>query len=523
MNRLMQYIQLDRLMDHRKQKESLQIVLAPFLNLFMEKDRKWIFPLLWRLSKFTNIFTIALFTLIYIMLFLVYSYMEVIFIVGFLSVIHTLYMMNHRFHQGKIEYLYSELNFLLRLKFHGKKRFVVEKLSYEIAKECLCLTVSPLVLSSTLLAVIVPFSSVWWIWLNVVIIVFIHYFLALLLLHSLLYHHRRQWLPMTVGVVPSVIIFFILLSLLDYSPFFKFSPLDITGFETQKISARHWSMMSLLAFLLVYLAVSVTPRLISQSNICPLHMAEHSKSLTSAAKFPYEKLLMKSLQYQGRLIKFRLGSLGLTLLVAILYPWLSERPYITGSAIFVLFCYTPYGLYILLTHYLYEDLMEKKNTYATYYLQKKYNFYKFASPLVFRMTVKKTAPFTVLPTFLLVVLYHPFNASMWLGIICYSISYLLLVRIMIVRMYQLERYSIEQFVALTPQMVTTNFMDTVILFGVPVILAGPLLVLYITQQWNDLLYFGFIGLTLYIGLYRLLIRFNLKSRERDHVKGHPFE
>jgi hypothetical protein len=90
-------------------------------------------------------------------------------------------------------------------------------------------------------------------------------------------------------------------------------------------------------------------------------------------------------------------------------------------------------------------------------------------------------------------------------------------------MYQLERYSIEQFVALTPQMVTTNFMDTVILFGVPVILAGPLLVLYITQQWNDLLYFGFIGLTLYIGLYRLLIRFNLKSRERDHVKGHPFE
>lgn len=504
MSRLLQYIRFERLMERRKQKEVLRIMLKPFLDLFMEKDQKVVFRWAWLLLRFPNVFNVVFFTLAYCFLIGKYGSVEGIFFSGVVGILHTFYLVNHRFDREKILNLQSELNFLLRLNFVGKNKFILQKLFYEITKECLYLSVLPLILTAVMLTFIVP-SAGWWLWLNTFLFASISFLFAFQILQSRLRHHKQRHKQL-LAFAPLFITFFVFLSLPDYAKFIQTSPLDFRGFAAESISGRQWTMTGLTGLLLLYMVVCTVPYLRGKYNLQPFKNVEDGADFTIKGHSAYQKLLLKSMLYRGRLNKFRLGILMLTLIVVLLYPWLSKHPYISSSAVFVLFCYTPYLLYFLLPHYLYENLIEKRNLYTTYYLQKRYSFRKYALPLAFRTTVEKTAPFVVLPMLLLIALYHFVDAFMWLGLLCYLVSYLFVVRIIVFRMYQLEKYAIEQFAALNSRVITSNIADHLLLFGLPIVLAGPLLTLYIVKEWPLLLYFGFIGLAVYMGLYSLLVK-----------------
>ncbi|SFE03129.1 hypothetical protein SAMN05216238_107130 [Lentibacillus persicus] len=508
------YVRYDQLMEYRRMKDMIEISMKTLFNLILEPDKKWFVRSFLVLSTMVRVFFVLIGIVLYMTLSFLYGEAGIIFLLGFFCLAHHVYLMITKMTEGHLHHLKTEFSYLLRIGNYKGTSLIRKRLSYEIIKKYLLFSTLPF-LSAFLFILLIDPGTYGMLGVAVLFAI-LNYLLSYLMLYGRLsksdFPHMKGLIIFTASIV--------IVLLVTAVGAFDSANVNMT---LEGISAHYGSGLFLLSSsLLVLLVVGILGYMlryaVTANSVRDMVMIREQKDkwLVRADK-PYQKLLARTFRFHHRLTKLKIMSLILITGVMVAYPFLHEQPAVSAAINLLLFCYLPWLYVFSYSYYLYEDLLSKNNIYTTYYLQKRYRLKPYITKLTYNWTVYRTAFYLLLPGLLFVLIYQPMNLAVALG--CYLIVYFASVRIIVLRIYQTERFSIEELMALDPKVIISKLPDNIFLFGLPIVLVGPTLTVQIIQ--DNLLYTHvyFLVYTFYMLLYVTAALYTAKSKEHVYVNS----
>lgn len=507
------YVRIHRLMNERMMEERVFISLKKFLALFLKNDQKSIVNTIIRLHKFSSTFIFSIQTLLFFSICVVYANPKSVFIGGLFSVLITFYTIFNKYKLDRIEFLKTEFTLLIRIKNKNKKRFIIKVTSYDIVKNVLLISTIPYFLAIVLLVIFfnAPMEL-----LSIPLLFFLfNYFLSLIIVNFKIAKTPKYKIRLLMIPIYFVILF-VILSLyytFDLSILINLNMLDnISNYQNLEniFNAEFQILLVAVLSLVIYIIVYTVRFLSSMYYLRNITLrSEIDQALNNTFRLStintkiYQRLIMRAFYTHNRLSSVKIGSLCLSLVIILLHPLLSEYPNVIAATHIFLFSYTPSLLLLIYTILLYDELISKKNIYTTYYLQKKYNCKKRLTDITLATVILKTSYFTILPQVVFLIVYRPINPL--IGIICYVILYFSIAKILIFRIYDIEKYTIDQITLIDSKTLTAKWIEDTLVIGLPIIYAMPMVILHIIKGFD--IYWSVIPYTIYVAIIYLLKQF----------------
>ncbi|PLR75429.1 hypothetical protein CU633_21155 [Bacillus sp. V3-13] len=491
------YFKYIRLIADRRSKDSLYLMYKSFLDIFLENDRNKIIGFLLKSAKGLIVVPILFLLVLYTIIGSLYStnIVEGILFSGVINIIHTILLIHSKYGDSQIGFLKKDFEFVLRLLPKRKEHvYIIQKLSHELLHSTFVYSSFTYLLSVVLLFTFVN-QSIWVICIGI-LFVLLNYLLGLTFL---IIKITRLYDRMVKGSLV-VILTALITTLLNSLNIRELFPFDATALSNYFLN-RGNPVIGIKVIILISLSVGgVTSSfffifyILKTKKVTPavIVLKEDGFHKLFNKKDVYQRLLLRGFDSKKKLSYIRAGSLLATSTIVLLYPFFIQNDKMPLTLTILLFCYSPAIFNLLITYYLYDELLQKNFTRTTYYLLKKFQckkyFYKYTIVTTFSQLFILLLPFlTVL------LLYKPLN--IFLAFVSYLLVFIIVVAILVTRIFNVGKFSYEEIKMIEAPVLTSKSTENFIVFGIPIFYAIPVVSLTLAQ--SELLY-AYISTLIYI-------------------------
>lgn len=494
-----------RIQNKRMKRDKIYLSLKSFIDLFTERDRKLILNTLLYILNLSTVFLVIFQTLLYFTISILLGNAISIYLNGLLSLIFALFLFFSKYKNDKIEYLKKELSLLIQHSLKYPNKTLVKLIMYDAYINILIACILPYSLA-VIAVVLLTKSSLNFLVLGLLFCC-LNSFISIMCVHFKVANTASKkiiyfLLPiLCVLIIPFVYILrFIDFKLLKvpniYNNFLNYNLLNKVPVD---------SIYLLLLTLILTGCVAVYQFVFLRSSNYIRNILVPFQKVVNIVDYKFYKYLYHTYQFlivraflsKNKLLNLKIWSILLSLVVVLLYPLLTSYFDVVVVINILLFCYTPSIIMFVISIMLYDELLIRKNIYTNYYLIKKYNIKKNFIKQTSSVVLLTIAFYLILPQIIFLILYQPINP--FIGIISYIITCLVLIHILIMRMYEVDKYTIEQILILESTTLTSKSVENMLIFGIPIIYAIPFIVVYFTNSLN--IYILFIPYTLFICIY----------------------
>ncbi|KRD87911.1 hypothetical protein ASE51_26370 [Bacillus sp. Root147] len=497
------YFKYSKLISNRRSKDNIYLVYKSILDLFLEEDRIKIVNFLLYSSKILIIVPLFFFTVFYTFLGSLYSskVLEGIFFSGLICLIHTFISLYSKYGYNRVLMLKKDFKFVLRIILKGKENaFIIKKINYELFTNVLIYSIFPYFLSILITFLFINHSL--WILLVGVLLISLNYMWSVCLLIIKMIEIYENIVKLLLITTTSIYLL-TLLSSFNIKRIFPMESQKLQGYfldnSYPEINGHCLILISLILITLIFCSLFVymifkTKKIISSIFISKnedVHKAYNNKIV-------YQRLLLRGFSSKNKILYIRIGSIIATFLVIVFFPILNHSNRIPLALTILFFCYTPSLFNLVITYYLYEEILQKPFTITTYYFLKKFQSKKY----LYKQTILATFSqllIVSLPLLTLLLLYRPIN--IFITIICYFVVFFVIITILVTRIYNLEKYNFEEIKVLDPASLTSKSFENFIVFGIPILYAIPVVSLILAQPNLIYAYMSMIGYVILLLLY----------------------
>lgn len=492
------FFKYNKLNSERRTKDNIHLLYKRFLDIFVEEDRIKIVNFLLTSSKILIFVPLVSFTILYFILGLLCSFqvLEGVFFSGFISILHTIISIESKFRYSRIDLLKKDLQFALRIIVNGKgDYFVIQKMSFELLNSTLIYSAFPYFLSVIILFSFVNQSI--WILLFGFLFISLNYLIGLSMLIIKIVPTIRRYIQvfLTITIAGFIII---LIQYFNLNRILTIKNQITEIFSTDRISkldAQFWISISLVSTVVILLSLLIYCVFKYGKIISAIFISkEDGLYKNHNNKVVYQRLLLRGFSFKNKMLYIRIGSFIATLLLVILYPILNHYSSIPLVLIILFLCYSPSLLNLMITHYMYDEILQKPAINTTFYFLKKFQCEKY----LYKQTILSTFSQLVvvmLPFLTTLLLYRPINV--FAGAIFYTLILFTTVIIAVTRVYGLGKYSFEEINILDPSILTSKPAENYIVFGIPIVYAIPLVAI-VLDEYN--LFYFYISTSSYLFL-----------------------
>lgn len=493
------YFQYAKLISKRRSKDTLLLMYKRFLGIFLESDREKIMYFLLVSSKVLVVVPILFFLLFYTLAGSVYSSQVVAGVVfsGIVSIIHSLFSIHSKYGEALILEMKKELEFILRLLPKGMDGFfTIRKISMELLTSTLIFSIFPYGLSIILLFIFVNQSIL--VLVSGVIFMLLNYILAFALLMAKMtkiYVQSVKWFLIVFTTVSLAI----LVNTIDQKRLFPFHITNLFDYflnNSQPVIGINIYLLWGIALIALTISWYFIYALFKKKKVVSALILTKEDGLHRIfkKKVVYQRLILRVFHAKNKLLYIKIGSILASVLIVLCYPVFSQNENIPLIIIILFFCYSPSIFNLLITHFLYDEILQKNFTNTTYYLLRKFQCKKYLYKQTIMATISQLF-IMLLPFITLVLIYR--SISPVLAIVSYFLVFMIIVTILVTRIYGLGKFTIEEVKMVEPAILTSKSTENFILFGIPIIYAIPMVSLTIAQ--SNLMY-AYISTISYVAL-----------------------
>lgn len=496
------YFRYRKLIHERTSRESVYLFYKKILHTFFEEDRIKIVNLLVKASKLLIIFPLLTLTILYLLAETVYSpqFIKGLFFGGLLSSIYTILSIHFKFSQRSLESLKDEFRFILRFLPKGKESpFILKKISFDLFRGPLVYSIVPYLFS--LITASLLLNQPLWVLLFGFILIFFNYILGLSLLIGKILNNK-VFLRTIIGVV--ILLFAKSLTLFDFERALQIKLGDLSSLLPANGSVPLSSEFYLL-LLIVSLSFLISLYILSSLKtafVSSIFLEKEKEIPTfNNNKSIYQRLLLRGFYARDKILKLRLASIMLVLLIILSHSLLTQNGPIVLALTILIIGYSPSVFNLAFNGYLYNEILEKRFLISTYYILKKFNCQKYFLKQTVLVTLSQS---TVLlcPFIVFLILFKAMNVIA--TVILYFLIFLSIILLSATRMYDLKKFQFEQIRALTPFTLTSNSAENYIIYGIPLVYSMPLGILQLSQPYLLYVYICMVGYTATLLFYCLL-------------------
>lgn len=491
-------------MEYRRTKYMLSTALQSVFRLFTDKDKHKLLKSILSIFYISKLLTVIFTALFFSVILIYFDYKISIYIICLVYFFLSYYYIFNNMDEGNILKIKHELWLLYKSHNNSLKVLIVKKSVFEIAKHSLFNTTIPYILA-TLIMYILDHQSLTILTSSINLLI-----LSNLLLYCLFHlklvnvnvtHTRSHLLSQSLFIM-----FLTSLLLLAYINF-RYNNLNPLLFQGNNITNLLITTFLLVLGFIVFYSFSCVKK--TGKSIFLLTPVQNIPRVGDV-KYTYDLLVIRSLNYKNKLNKIRIIALILSLFIlisGILFDF-DKNYLIIGNL--VIFCYFPWAIVFLHTNYLYEKLVDKQSIYTNFHLQKRLNIKNHLISRTFYRTVKESGIFILAPIFMFIIVFQPMN--IFIALISYFLVYVMITKMFIFRIYQVDDFYIEDIISLSPNMLISKITDTVFMYGIPIVFLGPLLVGMIINKIYELVIIFMICYVLYLLVYVVTIHLVYKVR-----------
>ncbi len=513
------YFEYARLISRRRSKDILALVYKKFLSIFLESDRERIIQFLFVSSKALVFVPILFFLLFYTVIGSVYSSHVIagLIFTGILSLFQSIGTIQAKYGEPLILELKRELEYVIRLlPKENTYSFIFRKVNRELLGSTFIYSILSYGISVLVLFLFVTQS----IWVLVIGFLFIitNYGLSFIFFIAKLtglYVKRMNWslailMPAYLAIVTNSIELnrlypFHLTNLLDY-----FLPDRQLNMEAHIYLLCGITFVALIVSL--YFIYSVFRKGKIVSSLVSINEGGFYKGFQK--KVVFQRLILRVLYDKNKLLYIRIGSIFFSLLIILCYPVLSKHNQIPLVITVLFFCYSPSVFNLMITHFLYDEILQKNFTNTTYYFLRRYQCKKYLYKETILATISQLS-IILLPFLTLCLLYQ--TIQVFFAVISYFLIFLILVTLLVIRIYGLGKFTIEEVKMVEPSVLTSKSTENFILFGIPIIYAIPMVSLIIVESNLFYAYISMVSYVVILLIYCLSKVYVSLSREGKDV------
>ncbi|RFA33135.1 hypothetical protein CAI16_15675 [Virgibacillus dokdonensis] len=490
------------------------------MDLFTNSDKKIIVDVLLFLYKVSSVFLVIFQLFLFLAISFLMDSVVSIYITGLICLAFSLIAFFSKYKYDKLEQLKKELSFITQHSLKNPSKKLIQVVFYDAYINILMSSVLPYVLSVMLVVFITSSSPLY-------LVIGIAFAGVNAVICMLLIQLKASNLQKNINLFLTIVLSLLLLPLFHLKKFIEFENLDFSKITSNYLNySELFPLISIIVMfiplmllfgLLYYQYILVTQTKFIRNIFVPadydIQQIEVRK--TNLLYRPLEILVLRAFHTKNKITVLKVWSVFLSLLVLLAYPILSRYEEAVPAVHILIFCYTPALMLAVNSVLLYDELLIRRNIYTNYYLIKKFNRKnEFVKQTVF-VALLRLSIFLILPQILFLIIYQPVNILY--GIVCYSIICIILLHLFVMRMYGMGKYTIEQILILESTTLTSRAAEDMLLIGLPIISAIPIIVINAINGINILFYmFIYIFILCFYYLIKYVV-FYLKKGD-VHVK-----
>ncbi|MGG0848643.1 hypothetical protein [Peribacillus simplex] len=483
------YFKYIRLNNNRRSKDSLYLMYKGFLDIFLEEDKNKIMDFLLKSAKCLIVVPVFFMLALYTILGSLYSahIIEGLLFSGLISILHSIFLIHSKYGEVNISAIKKDFEFVLRLIPKRKvNAFIIHKISLEYFHSSFIYTGITYLIAVFILYIFVNQSL--WVLSGGILLVLLNFLMGFtfLFINITRLHERVVKGLITLFVAAFSIILLNSFNLKRIYPF-DLDQLIIPYFRDSGDIFIDTKVIFLFSMIMggIFLSLSFVFYCLQTKSVVPAILVINEESFYKlfSKKHIFQRLLLRGFDSKRKLLYIRGGSLLLTSIIILLYPFLNQNDKIPLALTILLFCYSPAIFNLLITHYLYNELLQKPFTRTTYYFIKKYSCKKY----LYKYTIQTTFSqlfILLLPFLTLTLLYRPLNVF-W-TVSSYVLVFIIIVTILVARIFNTGKFSYEEIKIMEAPVLTSKSTENFIVFGIPIFYAIPVLSLTLAQ--SQLLY-----------------------------------